>query len=392
MPLRIETRRNLSHRFEEKGISSEFHPSKITIQIHDIDIPQLKASRVTFGMRNDKKFIPAMPYAHLVAFDLKYHSLVFDVLKVNIHRQQVIMHPVVGQAVIKLSELERYEGELLFTFPVFDFGSKSKEIGTIMLRLNFEYGEFVRGRSLDIPFTNSPGTMSEYSASVTSLPNSENSAPPLRSESTLNDMYDSYSALRKELDSEKTSDTESLHSQDSAYPESSLVGSQKSRLSSISSEKSYSKRTMTEGLNSLNQLYSALTITGWKMSKVDFGRAIAMLQSYNDSYPTYKTFDAVQDDEKLRIAAYFIHFAISSYPAAVINYFGYGKVTDLLKVNQNLKAALSHLKLERKHMLIWEYESHGLFDNKPCFFVCYDKNTKAIVISIRGTFVISILK
>jgi hypothetical protein len=171
-----------------------------------------------------------------------------------------------------------------------------------------------------------------------------------------------------------------------AESENSSV-SNSSRFSRSSSALSYYKRTFKQGLDALMHLYAAVSSTGFPMSKVEFAKAMSMMQTYNDYYPTPKTHDVVTNDETLRVAAYFINFTMPSYGAALLNYFGYGKLTDIFKVNQNLKATLQHLKLEKKHMLAWEYESHGIFSHKPCFYIVFDKHTKSIIVSIRGTFV-----
>ncbi|KAJ3261310.1 hypothetical protein HK103_005918 [Boothiomyces macroporosus] len=366
MNLRIQTQtraiREHSHSFHEKGISSENHPTSVTIQIHSITMNQ-KPARVNIKYRSINKTVSAIPYAHSTELELSYHSLMFDVVKINILKQNLLSHSKVAQATVKLSELPVLHGDNLYTFALVDMATKSKEVGQIELQLKFEYGEYhQQGKrfDLDIPYVNTP-LSSKFGSDG--------------NDSESDDYIDLYN---KEVQGFEDSNRSST-SDGNTNPGGRRV------VTRASTSMSYTKRSSKEGLQAISQLYAAFTATGWKISKVDFVKGLAAMSEYYKFYPTPRTFDVVTDDQELRIAAYFLNFSHPSYGAAVLNYFGYGKLTDVLKIDQNRKAALAHLKMDKKHMLAWEFDSEGLFTHKPNFFICYDVHSKSIIMSIRGT-------
>lgn len=371
--LHEQPKRQHSHKLDAKGLSQQNHPSKLSIRIHQIKLDD--TSRVTLKIRNMQKTISAVPYAHTVDFDLNYHSLVFDTLKIDILRQQLLSHTRVAQASIKLSELEIYQGDELHTFNLVDISRKHETIGTITIKMAFEYGRFQLSTStMDIPFTESPTSSfidMPFSRSPHRLPDSPRSSYSSTSTSSIDRILQSFNLV-----SSGKSDQ---------FMENSSTTSR--TIARSSTTMSYNSKSSKEGINTLIQLYQAYKCTGWKMSTVDFGRGLSALKDYNDYYPTPKTLDIVTDLSVLKIGAYFLHFIMPSYGAVVLNYFGYGKITDMLKIDQDKKAAIAHLKIQKKHLLEWEYSSHGIFSEKPNFFVCYDEKTQSIVVSIRGTFV-----
>jgi hypothetical protein len=350
------TIRSDSHVLESKGFSQQYYPNSLEFQIHSINIDE-KAYRVHSRIRLQEKECSAIPYAHTVKFELNYHSVMFDTLKIDLLSKQLVVHKRFGQVAIKISDIPQFHGELLYTFPVVSAEKKDKELGTVVLLMRFEFYGTVSSFST-IKRSQSPVKEAES-------PTCESSAT-LRTEESLEGMMSEMNLVSERLDS-KTSASDS-----------------DSTLSRRTHE--YSKRSYQEGLDALKHLFAAVSQTGFPLTKLEFTRAIGLMQKYNEYYPTPKTFDVVEDDEKLRIAAYFLRFTIPSYGALAMNYFGYGKVTDFLKINQDMKAAMSHLKLEKKHMLAWEYSSDGLFNHKPCFFIVYDQNSHSIIVSIRGTF------
>lgn len=70
-----------------------------------------------------------------------------------------------------------------------------------------------------------------------------------------------------------------------------------------------------------------------------------------------------------------------------MNWCGYGNgyILDKLKKNPNMKLAAQSLKLDKEDLLGWEIGNDEMF--KPHFFVCRDRRTESIIISIRGTWV-----
>jgi hypothetical protein len=378
--LRIQTRQH-SHALEKKGLSSDNYPSRVFLQIVSVkwnDVKMKKAARVQLAMRANKKTVSAMPFAHTVVFDLNFHTLMFDLLKLNVQIQKLILHENVAQASIKWSQLETLHGELSLSCPLVDFSKKHLEIGEIKLKIIFEFGSYEKFNrtlaSLDMRMVDSPlSTKSLFSSTsdVTtlsragSLDSSRNLNKLIDKDDSIDDMMTYYANVDNVMHSEASFDS-------------------RSKLSRSDSTLTYRKKTAKEGFQILNQLWAAMTSTGWRISRADFARGIAMIQAYGEYYPTPKTFDVVNDDEFLRIGAYFLPFTIGAYGALLIQYFGYGTVGDLLKLD-NQKACIALLKMDKKYMLEWQYDSHGLFDHKPCFYVCYDEATESIVLAIRGT-------
>lgn len=79
---------------------------------------------------------------------------------------------------------------------------------------------------------------------------------------------------------------------------------------------------------------------------------------------------------------------MATYGSLVMNYFGHGKgyLRDFLRVNSDVKTAISHLELKKEDMLVWEYGT-GLEVFKPKFYICRDRRTDSLVVCFRGTFV-----
>jgi pimeloyl-ACP methyl ester carboxylesterase len=84
-------------------------------------------------------------------------------------------------------------------------------------------------------------------------------------------------------------------------------------------------------------------------------------------------------------------FSTAAYGTLLLNYCNQGKgyLRDLLRPKSDLKTAVSSLEIDPSDMLLWS--THGLTGNdkemfKPKLFVCRDRRTDSIVVSVRGSF------
>jgi hypothetical protein len=128
---------NLSNTPDEKRFSQEYYPKRISIQVHSINTDQ-KPHRIISRIRIQEKRCSAIPYAFKIQFELNYHSLMFDTMKIDILKKHLLVHIRFGQVAIKLCDLPNSFGELMCSFPIKDIKDKTKELGSIMLILNFE--------------------------------------------------------------------------------------------------------------------------------------------------------------------------------------------------------------------------------------------------------------
>lgn len=340
---------------EHSHIASDTHPSRISLQIHSIDLPG--CARVQFVHRGLKLQASAVPFATAdLSFDLTYHSVLFDVIKVNVFKQVILSHSRIAKTWLRLSELPAKEDRQLMEFPLYSSEDRHKHVGNITLVISFTYES-------TMPLSSSPLSMS-FSNSFSSF--------GVRSHSPDTASISSQSSFKPHINHHHRSSTQSSISSRSS-----------------TSSLSYSKRSKRETIDSLSKFFIALSSTGWTMNRIEFGRGLALMQSYYHRYPTAKTHDIITDPQTLKNASYFLNYTHTSYGAAALNYFGYGKLTDVLKINQDYKACVNHLKIEKENMLLWQYDSHGFFAEKPCFFVVYDPMINSIVICIRGTFAVA---
>ncbi|KAI8897503.1 hypothetical protein BC833DRAFT_649541 [Globomyces pollinis-pini] len=362
--------REHTHSFSEKGITPNGHPTMVFIQVHSIALLSVESARITVSHRSNKHTVSSKPYAHKLSFPLNYHALMFDVVKVYILKQVFLSHTKVAQTSIKLSDLPQLHGDSLYTFDLVDVNNKSNLLGTIDLKITFDFS--ADELTFNMPYVESPMAMSNLSGSEpgSAQPSSANT------DSQLKDMVDVFN----EYSLEEGHDSLDVSSENS----DSMSGRRPVR--TLSTNSVYTKRSYKEGLDAITQLLAAVGKTGWSITNTEFARGLAMLQKYYKRYPNPKTFDVVIDTTQIKIGTYFLNFIMPSYGAAVLNYFGYGKLTDVFKLNQNKKAIINHLKIESKHLLVYDYGSNGLFNHKPAFYVVWDVKTQALVVTIRGTF------
>lgn len=198
-------------------------------------------------------------------------------------------------------------------------------------------------------------------------------------------------------------------SKSGSYVSSTLSDASESIVGSFSSQNlnSGSKRKISSrpgfftsertnlGIRELALLGKSFLNFGWNgISKSEFVSSLLLVQEYYQNFysiPRDGCFP-VENAGVLDDALYWLKFSTSAYGTAFLNYCneGNGFWHDMLRTNSDLKTALSCLEIDSEDMLLWS--THGLFGNdiemfKPKFFICHDKRSDAIVLSIRGSLV-----
>jgi len=146
------------------------------------------------------------------------------------------------------------------------------------------------------------------------------------------------------------------------------------------------------GLKELSELASSFFKTGWNMSKIDLVKSLSFVHTYYSKYNAQtRTHSIIISPSTLKIALYWLNFSVAAYGSIVINWCGHGNgfVLDQLKSKANKRAAAKHLNIELSDILVWEFDGNEMF--KPSFFISRDASTNSIVISVRGTWVCTLL-
>ena len=138
-------------------------------------VQKYKISRVAFCYRDQRQIRHASRYDGKTKFNLSYHSLMFDVIKVNLLKKGFESHGKYAQAVIKLSELESYkDGAHIVRVPLVDYKTKDTRVGTVSILLQFydflvqDYSLLFRGLSM----TCDPDELSSPSSQSSSVSSS----------------------------------------------------------------------------------------------------------------------------------------------------------------------------------------------------------------------------
>ncbi|KAJ3162945.1 hypothetical protein HK101_000644 [Irineochytrium annulatum] len=148
-----------------------------------------------------------------------------------------------------------------------------------------------------------------------------------------------------------------------------------------------SPRTWT-GVKELSNISAAFFNQGWRVSKVDFARAMLLVARWQ-AKPSPAAIEEppvlVEDSEEVRVAIHFMRFAVATYGSVVGNYWeaGKGYIRDFLKKGDQVTAR-NHLGILQGEMLEWEFAG-AMETFKPKFFVCWDTKTEGVVVCIRGT-------
>jgi hypothetical protein len=98
------------------------------------------------------------------------------------------------------------------------------------------------------------------------------------------------------------------------------------------------------------------------------------------------TKEKVTDPDFIKTALHWLDYAVVAYGSFFVTWYGKGRFAERLTPgNVDIKAASRVLKIPKENILHWEFGEFEAF--KPNFFICLDKNSDTLVLSIRGTWV-----
>ncbi|TPX69663.1 hypothetical protein SpCBS45565_g02326 [Spizellomyces sp. 'palustris'] len=384
------------------GLAWDNHPSTMMVHLEDIKLNKPATNIVvkfSFRHRKFKTSAGAYPNGHgemKFKFDVTYHALLFDYLKVDVY-EAGFLGSHIGRAHIRLSRLPQVLGDIEHTYSLNHRKAHrspklaGKQIGEITIGFSFIGGR--RSTRSDRSYSTSSGNP-PLSPSIPGHRNRMDSNVFPVDEMTGNPDHEQEAAefLEYLQNEQQNGDAESIYarSRSKSFDETRSVISMRTSSSSNVNEKKRRPTLISEntllGLKEVSELASAFFGTGWKISKVEFARALMFVQKYYAKYhPNPRTNDIVTDERQIRVACYFLNYAMTAYGSLVLNYFGYGKgyARDFVRPKNDSKTACEHLGLARSDMLAYDFELK-LF--KPQFFIARDPKLNAIVVVIRGTF------
>ncbi|KAI8824365.1 uncharacterized protein EV422DRAFT_318078 [Fimicolochytrium jonesii] len=368
------------------GLSWDNHPSTMMVHLEDIVLRRpVNNIQVRFSFRHKRVKVDSAPYPHghreqKQKFECNYHSLLFDHLKVDIY-EGGFFGSHIGRVHIRLSRLPQLLGDLEHTYTLnhrkAHRSSKlaSKDIGEITIGFSFIGAR--RGGTL----TRSQSASSRHGPSDESmlLDKMIGSSEEEMQTSEYMDYYQQMQAQDADMYGDMASETRSMISMRSTASSATTATSKRRRKRIIA------ENTML-GIKEVAQLASAFFGSGWKLNKMEIARSMLFVQKYYQKFhPNAMTNDVVTDGRQIRVACYFLNYAMCAYGSLLMNFFGYGKgyLRDAARPKMDSATAREHLGLGKNDMLAWDFQLE-LF--KPQVFICRDPKLNAIVIAIRGTF------
>ncbi|KAJ3164115.1 hypothetical protein HDU88_005613 [Geranomyces variabilis] len=376
------------------GLSWDNHPNTMSVHLENIRLTKPVSNisvRFSFRHRKVKTNVAAYPDGLRETkhkFECNYHSLLFDYLKVDIY-EGGFFGSHIGRAHIRLSRLPQVLGDIEHTYSLNHRKAHrspklaGKDIGEITVGFSFIGGRRSKRLDRSESIGSNPDASSSRSRSDSEyLGVHDMDTPEQRADAE--EIMEFYKRAQVEHADEfggsQFDETRSVISMRTTGSARSSTGSgKKKRRPTLISE-----NTML-GLKELSELTSAFFGTGWKLTKPEIARSALFVQKYYMKYhPNPRTNDVVTDERQIRVACYFLNYAMASYGSLILNYFGYGKgyLRDALRLKMDSNTAREHLGLGKGDMLAWNFELE-LF--KPQFYICRDPKLNAIVIVIRGT-------
>ncbi|KAJ3168430.1 hypothetical protein HK101_011637 [Irineochytrium annulatum] len=384
------------------GLHPHCYPTSMNVSVERLEIPgrahdRPVSLRVVFRGKKLKPIQPELQrQREIFEASLTYHSLLFDVLKVDVHEKggKLSSGALIGRARVRLADLTSLNGSVVQVFDLLP-RKEGKVIGGVLgsITLSFDFARSVEDDEDDSIGPDDSASLvgdlgDEELASQFGPPTNKN-GQPVAGQPTTDTVVEEFMGYFRAIETSTTIGSpttlgSSLSSPASAHPAISAAGTilkfdAKRRGTMVS------PRTMT-GLREMSDFAAAFFNQGWKISKLEFAKAALLVGKWQYKHqPQKRTHDVVTDLRKIRVANYFLRFAIATYGTFVMNYVGAGKgfLRDTLRAKADQKCARDHLGLGRHDMLEWEFSGTEAF--KPKFFVCWDDKTKAIVVSIRGS-------
>lgn len=259
-----------------------------------------------------------------------------------------------AQSVIPLSTLF-HNAETVRQFPLFDCNNKANQVGFITLAFTIKIDTMLLSQS----HTDSTDE-DEYS-----------------SESQTDSSLESYCKNRGAIGQSaiainRLNSFDSLQSSTSTPPPSFIFSAE-----------------VRGGLDDTFDLIASLKTKGWAkmLIKLSFTPAYSMIRALYTDLPIPNTGKAVTDISILERASYFMKFSLPTYGTSAMYYFGYTKgIHDVLLLKSSRKTAMQHLKMKKEDLLVWRFDGKMYQAN---FMACYDPNTNAIIVTVRGTYSIA---
>ncbi|KAI8920196.1 hypothetical protein DFJ77DRAFT_451634 [Powellomyces hirtus] len=382
---------------ESNGLSWDNHPSTMMVHLENITLAKPVSNisvRFSFRARKIKSPVAAYPNGlseQKYKFECSYHSLLFDHLKVDIF-EGGFFGSHIGRAHIRLSRLPQVLGDIEHTYTLNhrrahrSHRKASKNIGEITIGFNFIGGRrskrHARSGSSSSGVAPFPSTLSGGPRRMDSEFLGVEETNTREQQAEAEEFMEYYKEAQEEdkemYGSGNFDDSRSVISMRTTSSGATTITKKKRRPTLIS------ENTMM-GLKEIGDIASAFFGTGWKLTKPEFARALLFVQKYYSKYhPNPRTNDIVTDERQIRVACYFLNYAMAAYGSLILNYFGYGKgyVRDFIRPKMDSVTAREHLGLAKSDMLAWNFELE-LF--KPQFYIVRDPKLNAIIIVIRGT-------
>lgn len=127
---------------------------------------------------------------------------------------------------------------------------------------------------------------------------------------------------------------------------------------------------------------------GIEVGGVAMTRAFILLQKYYNARPLLSEVNSSNNRKvqrsKLALPRQLFRFVIASFGWMGVTYTGKGKgLIDGMRSQADAKTVKEYLKLAEGDLLHSNFDSPGAF--RPVFFVAFDKDLRAIIVSVRGT-------
>ncbi|KAJ3111497.1 hypothetical protein HDU96_005650 [Phlyctochytrium bullatum] len=407
--------------------------------------PSLSANGVAPISPTPTPSLPKLSQQMVYRAPLTYHSLLFDLVKIDVHdlpRSPLLPYTHLGRARIRLADLDSLNGSLVATFPLHprrsrrraNNGAPPAPTGHIVVSFDFAraveddaddsihpddsaslFGDDDDDASImEGPTTpRKPGAtkavVEEFmgyfraveSSDIDTLARSRSLPTDTVSTSTGPDRKPTlfgFGPKRANTLASGGSTAPGLTRVPSLAPSQTLAGTvlrfdssdDETTSTTVSSRTKRGLRLLSDrtrlGIAELSAISAAFFHNGWPISKTEFVRALLFVgrwQLHHQANP--RTHDAVTDPRRIRVATYFLRFTTATYGSVVMNFLGAGKgyIRDTLRGKADRKTATDYLGIREEDMVVWEFAGMEAF--RPKFFICYDEKTMAVVLSVRGT-------
>ncbi|KAI8825752.1 uncharacterized protein EV422DRAFT_514045 [Fimicolochytrium jonesii] len=394
------------------GLTWSSHPTSFTVRITSLSLAKPRQANnnnihFRFAFHHEKKKSAAAKYPDGFVgaeweFECSYHTLVFDALKVDVWESGGGIFGAercLGRCFVKMAKLEEVTGRVHGIYELQQRNAQSsrkgsakgQDIGTIGIELRFK-GESAGGDDDHTTLSRFPTTPEGY-----------DTLPQDSAHGALVDKWIGHS--QQEEEEEYMDSFREAHVQERKLPtgpetktfagRARSIISMRSTITAITTMTTTSTNTTASsnkrpestmaGMKEASQLASALFGTGWRLNKLEIARAWLFLGKYHrERCPNPTTNNVVTAHRQIRVACYFLNYAMAAYGSLMLNFYGRGKgyIRDTLRPKMDSKSARELLGLRKEDLLVWDFETE-LF--KPQFFIARDPKLNALVVTVRGS-------